>query len=36
MSLWWAAGLRRLGPAAVSAEFPEVRRLAAGTPILPG
>ena len=25
--LWWAAGLRRLGPAEVSSRFPEVRRL---------
>ena len=33
--LWWAAGLRRLGPAEVSSRFPEVRRLPPGAPILP-
>ncbi|MGD0704925.1 MAG: hypothetical protein ABSA02_34190 [Trebonia sp.] len=33
--LWWAAGLRRLGPADVSGRFPEVRRLPPGAPILP-
>jgi hypothetical protein len=25
--LWWAAGLRRLGPGEVASHFPEVRRL---------
>jgi WD40 repeat protein len=34
--LWWAAGLRRLGPAEVSSRFPEVRRLPPDAPILPG
>jgi WD40 repeat protein len=33
--LWWAAGLRRLGPAEVSSRFPEVRRLPPDAPILP-
>ena len=33
--LWWAAGLRRLGPAEVSSRFPEVRRLSTDAPILP-
>jgi WD40 repeat protein len=33
--LWWAAGLRRFGPADVSSRFPEVCRLPAGTSILP-
>jgi WD40 repeat protein len=33
---WWAAGLRRLGPAEVASHFPEVRRLPPDAPILPG
>jgi hypothetical protein len=33
--LWWAAGLRRLGPAEVSSRFPEVRRLPPDVPIFP-
>ena len=33
--LWWAAGLRRLGPAEVSSRFPEVRRLLPDAAILP-
>ena len=33
--LWWAAGLRRLGPAEVSSRFPEVRRLPPDAPIFP-
>jgi len=33
--LWWAAGLRRLGPAEVGSRFPEVRRLPPGAPIFP-
>jgi hypothetical protein len=34
--LWWAVGLRRLGPAEAGSRFPEVRRLPSDAPILPG
>lgn len=33
--LWWAAGLRRFGPAEVSSRFPEICRLPAGTSVIP-
>jgi hypothetical protein len=33
--LWWAAGLRRLGPSEVSRRCPEVRRLPPDAPIFP-
>ena len=33
--LWWAAGLRRLGPDEAASRFPEVRRLPPAIPILP-
>jgi hypothetical protein len=34
--LWWAAGLERIGPEEVHERFPEIRRLPADTPVLPG
>ena len=34
--LWWACGLRRLGPDEAGSRFPEIRRLPSGAPVLPG
>jgi len=33
--LWWASGLRRLGPGEAGGRCPEIRRLPPGAPVLP-